>query len=186
MIYLASSSPRRFELLSTITKDFKVIKPTFDEQSISKKSPHYAMLEGFYKAKSVQKSVLITDCIIACDTIVVYKGLIYGKPKNKLDAFNTLKTLSGQTHKVISGYTIIYKEKVISKEITTEVTFNALSDSKINDYINNYNVMDKAGSYAIQDNQKTNIIKSIKGSLNNVIGFPLEEIKQDLINLKVI
>ena len=186
MIYLASSSPRRLELMNKITSNFKIIKPTFDESLISKDSTHLALEESIGKAKSVQKLVESDSCIIACDTIVTYLDKVFLKPIDLKDAFNTLKFLSDKTHTVISGYTIIYKDKIISKEIKTDVTFNKLSDEEILNYINTSYVLDKAGSYAIQDNKKYCLIKSITGSLDNVIGFPVDEIKQDLIELKVI
>lgn len=186
MIYLASASPRRLELMNKITSTFKVIKPTFDESLISKNSTTLALEESIGKAKSVQKLVEKDSCIIACDTIVIYKDKVFLKPININDAFNTLKFLSNKTHTVISGYTIIFKDKIISREIKTDVTFNELSDEKILNYINTSYILDKAGSYAIQDNEKYQLIKSINGSLENVIGFPVDEIRKDLIELKVI
>ena len=186
MIYLASTSPRRIELIKKITTDFKIISPTFDESKISKSVNHLSLLESENKAKSVQNLVNFDDCIIACDTIVKYKDRVFLKPKNLDDAFKTLEFLSNKTHEVISGYTIIYKGKVISKEVTTEVTFNKLSNDLINKYIHENNVLDKAGSYAIQFDDKYHLINKIKGSLDNVIGFPTQEIRNDLISLKII
>lgn len=186
MIYLASTSPRRLELMKEISSVFKTIKPNFDESTFSTFTTHLALKESLGKAKSVQNLVNYDDCIISCDTIVVYEDKVFLKPIDLNEAFKTLKFLSNKTHHVISGYTIIYKDKVISKEVITDVTFNDLSEEKIKHYINNAYVLDKAGSYAIQDNDKFDLIKSIKGSLNNVIGFPIEEIKHDLVELKVI
>ena len=97
-----------------------------------------------------------------------------------------LKMLSGQTHQVISGYTIIYKDKVIKKTVVTKVTFNELNDELIKNYIQNEKVLDKAGSYGIQDDSDYHLIKEINGSYYNVMGFPLEEIEKDLINLGAI
>ena len=186
MIILGSSSPRRIKMIEELNVPFKIIKPIFDEKSIPSSSNHLAMLESYNKAISIKNLAEPQDCIITCDTIVTYKDKVFGKPIDKNDAFNTLKFLSNKTHKVITGYTIIYKENIIKKEVETEVTFNNLSDDFIWNYINGVNVMDKAGSYAIQDNEKFPIIKGIKGSLNNVIGFPIEEIKKDLVLLHII
>ena len=99
-----------------------------------------------------------------------------------------LKRLSGKTHKVISGYVIACDEQniLIEKSVTTEVTFNKLSDEEIKRYIEEENVYDKAGSYAIQDDEKYHLVSKIKGSFYNVMGFPLEEIKLDLLSLKII
>lgn len=186
MIYLASTSPRRIELIKKITNNFKVISPNFDESKIAKDTEHLALLESLNKAKSVQNQVNFDDCIIGCDTIVTYNSRRFFKPKDLDDAFETLKFLSNKTHQVISGFTIIYKGKVISKEVVTEVTFNKISDEKIANYIKDNYVLDKAGSYAIQFDKNYHLINKIKGSLDNVIGFPTEEIKQVLLELKVI
>ncbi len=186
MIYLASTSPRRIELIHKITNDFKIISPSFDESKLDKNIEHLSLLESLNKAKSVQNLVNFEDCIIGCDTIVTYEDRIFLKPKDLVDAFNTLKFLSNKTHKVISGYTIIYKGQTISKEVTTEVTFNKLTDEQINRYIKENNVLDKAGSYAIQFDENYHLINKIKGSLDNVIGFPTEQIKETLLELKVI
>ncbi len=186
MIYLASTSPRRLELMKEISSVFKTIKPTFDESKIERSAFQLALKESLGKAKSVQNLVNFDDCIISCDTIVTYLDKVFLKPFDLNEAFETLKFLSNKTHNVISGYTIIYKDKIISREVVTEVTFNNLTDEEIKHYINNAYVLDKAGSYAIQDNDKFHIIKKIKGSLDNVIGFPVDEIKKDLIELKVI
>lgn len=186
MIYLASTSPRRLELMYKITSDFKVIKPIFDESEISLNTSHLALNESVNKAKSVQYLVNFDDCIISCDTIVTYNNRIFIKPKDEKEAFDTLKYLSEKTHAVISGYTIIYKGKIVSKEIITYVTFNKLSDELINRYIKENYLLDKAGSYAIQFDENYHLIKEINGSLDNVIGFPIDEIKQDLLELEVI
>lgn len=186
MIYLASSSPRRKVLMKKITNDFSIINPSFDEGKIGKNNEHLALLESLNKAKSVQNLVNFDDCVISCDTIVTLNGEVFLKPKNLDEAKATLEKLSDKTHKVISGFTIIYKGKIVSKECTTFVTFNKLNNEQIQFYIENENVMDKAGSYAIQDDEKYHLISKIKGSLDNVIGFPVDEIRTELINLQVI
>jgi len=180
MIILASSSPRRIELLKKYYKDFIIIRPNFDESKIDKINEHFAMLESYNKAKSILNPTYFNDLIIGADTIVVYNKKIYGKPANLDEAKLFLSILSNQTHQVITGYTLLYKGKEIKKEIITEVTFNKLSKNDIENYVNSENVLDKAGAYAIQDDEKFHLIKSIKGSLNNVIGFPIEEIKKDI------
>lgn len=186
MFILASSSPRRIEILKTIIPNFKIIKPTFDESLVKKELKNYALIESLNKAKSVKNLAEPEDLILACDTIIVFNNDIIGKPKSKEDAFNTLKKLSNNSHKVISGYTIIYKDKIISKEVTTTIDFENLDDKFIKHYIENYEVLDKAGSYAIQDEVIFNKIKKMEGSYLNVMGLPLESIKEDLISLNII
>lgn len=188
MLILGSSSPRRIELLKTLTSDFKIMKPLFDESTLHTPASTYALEEAKNKYFSLKNHAKPEDFIICCDTIVVLDDVIFGKPKDSQDAFNILKKLSGNTHKVISGYVIgnASKNILIEKMVVTEVTFNKLSDDEINNYIKEENVFDKAGSYAIQDDEKYHLISKIKGSYFNVMGFPLEDIKLDLIALGII
>lgn len=180
MIILASSSPRRIELLKSLNVDFQIVKPTFNESLISKNKKHYALLEAKNKLFSIKNPANLKDFIISSDTIVVYKNKIYGKPKDLNEAFSYLKTLTGRTHKVITGVVIYYKNKLYLKEIKSKVKFNKLSDNEINTYLKEVNVLDKAGAYAVQDKSSISLIKKIKGSYTNVMGFPLEYIKEML------
>lgn len=181
MIILASSSPRRIQLLNALTKDFKIIKPTFDEKSLKKSLFHYALKESYFKAFSVKNLAKPEDFVISCDTIVKYKNRILGKPSSIDEAKKYLRLLSNNVHNVISGVTIIYKNKVYKKEIKTKVYFNKLSESDIENYLKEEYVLDKAGAYAIQSNSKIKLVKEIKGSYTNVMGFPIEYIKKMLI-----
>ena len=183
MIILASSSPRRIELLKTLYDDFKIIKPTFDESLISKDDKDLALKESYEKGKSILNPTYFNDLIISADTIVRLNNKVYGKPKDKNEAISFLKELSNNTHEVVTGYSLFFKGKVISKQVVTYVTFNCLNEEQIINYINNEMVLDKAGAYAIQDDNKFHIIKEIKGSYNNVIGFPIEYIKEDIDKL---
>lgn len=181
MVILASSSPRRKELLKKLFSEFTIISPTFDESKISKNEKDLAKKEAYFKGLSVLNSGdHFDDLIISCDTIVKLNNKVYGKPKDKEEAKKFLKELSGNTHEVISGYALFYKEKIINKETTSYVTFNILDDKKIDDYINNEYVLDKAGAYAIQDDDKFGLINKIKGSLTNIIGLPIEDIEKEI------
>jgi septum formation protein len=185
-IVLASSSARRIELMKSLVEKFTIIKPTFDESMISKDVSHYPLLEAKNKYLSIKSQLNPHDLVISCDTVVVIDGSIIGKPKDLLDAFRILKSLSGRTHEVISSYVIVCGTRIIEKEVTTKVTFNELSDDEIKKYISEEVVMDKAGAYAIQDDEKYGLVKSIEGSYYNVMGFPLESIRSDLVSLGVI
>ena len=186
MIILGSSSPRRKHLLKEVVSDFKIVVPDFDESLISKNVKDYALQESKNKALSIKNLVNPNDFVITCDTIVKLNDEILGKPASKKEAFEGLKKLSGRVHQVISGVTIIYKNEVISKEIITDVYFNKLSDELINYYIENENVLDKAGGYAIQDDEKFHLVSKIKGSYTNVVGFPMEYITSMLRKFKII
>ena len=120
---------------------------------------------------------------MSADTIVVYNDKILLKPKDKEDAFNILRKLSGKTHEVITAYCIHTKDKYIVNHVITEVTFNDLSNELINSYIESGSPMDKAGAYGYQDNNDFRLVKKVVGSIKNVIGFPSDEIYSDFKKL---
>lgn len=186
MVILGSSSPRRIELLKKLVPEFKLIKPTFDENLINKNTRHLALKEAKNKAFSIKNLAEPQDFLICCDTIVKYKNIVLTKPKDLNEAKKYLQLLSGKRHAVISGVAIFYKNKHYFKEVKTYVFFNNLSDELIENYIHTINVLDKAGAYAIQDDGKFNLIKKIKGDKNNVIGFPLFYIEKILKQNKLI
>ena len=121
-----------------------------------------------------------TDLVIAADTVVVIGNEIIGKPKDKEDAFRMLRKLSGNIHYVYTAYEISKGDKVVPGIVETKVLFNDLSDDLINSYIASGSPLDKAGAYGYQDNDQFPIVKKINGSITNVIGFPVEDIKEDL------
>lgn len=172
MYILASKSPRRIELLKTIINDFLIVPANINEKEFPIES---LSLEKASKIAQIHPN----DTIIGADTFVKYNNKIFNKPVDENEAYEMLKTLSNQTHEVITYFTIINKNKNItySNHITSYVTFNNLSNGLIEKYINSKSPLDKAGAYGIQDNNKFPIIKEYKGSLNNIIGFPIEEIK---------
>lgn len=177
MLILASQSPRRRELIKKITKDFIVIPSNVDESTIKADPDELPGELSKLKAYDVFKDHP-NDKILACDTIVVLDNKVMGKPHTKEKAFEMLKNLSGKKHVVISGYTLLSKEKVITRCVKTYVYFNKLSDELINKYIETGSPMDKAGAYGIQD-KEFNLVDHIKGSMDNVIGLPVEDIKEN-------
>lgn len=184
MIILASSSPRRKQLLSKIISDFVVQTSDIDEeeQFLSSESLSYDLSKQ--KAYEVFRKNL-NDIVIACDTVVVLNDVVYGKPKDEQDAYRMLKILSNRRHIVLSSYTIISKDFEFSRTIKSSVYFNELDDEKIRSYIASGSPMDKAGAYGCQD-EEFNLIKKIDGSVDNVMGFPTESIRKTLKKLKVL
>ena len=174
MFILASSSPRRKELLKEIVKDFIIVSPNIDESILKLDPSKLSYEEAKTKAYAVA-SMYPHDEILSCDTIVILDGKALGKPKDKDDAFSMLKSQSGKKQVVISSYTYIGKGKEISRSVKTYVYFNNLTDEQISDYIERFNPLDKAGSYGIQDNFP--LISHIEGSFKNVMGLPVEDIK---------
>ena len=172
-IILASKSPRRIELFKNINLDFNSINPKINEKKFSLiKSPsRYCMKLAEIKASTIHLKYA-DSLVIGADTIVYLNKSILEKPKNKKEAFNTLKKLSDKTHSVYTGVSIYTKNTKLIFFDKTNVTFYPLSNNTINHYINNYNPFDKAGSYGIQDWSKI-FIKKINGCYYNVVGFPI-------------
>ena len=178
-IILASASPRRRELLSLLGLDFKVIVSETDE-SIDKSLPVTEEIKrlSYEKAKAAAK-VSGDDIIIAADTVVSLDGKIFGKPADKDEAFLTLKTLSGKTHEVITGVTVLKGDKADTRAAVTKVTFRKLSDAEINAYIATGDPFDKAGGYAIQG-VSCIFATGISGDHFNVYGLPVSMLAQML------
>ena len=181
---LASKSPRRKELMKFISSDFLIAVEDIDEESSYKYSPIEAVKDIAKRKGEAVYNYYPDDLVISADTIVVLDNQIIGKPIDELDAFNILKRLSGRTHQVYTGYAINYLDKSIVNYVKSDVTFNELNDELIRSYIKSGSPMDKAGAYGAQDNdRKYPIIKNIIGSYDNVIGFPVKEIKEDIDKL---
>ena len=182
MVILASASPRRKQLMKELFPSFTIIVPEIDE-SLSFKN--HTDVQDIVKDIACRKCEKVSkdhpnDLVVAADTVVVIENEIIGKPKDKEDAYKMLKKLSGKTHYVYTGYAISKDNKRIVKTVETKVLFNELSDELINSYIASGSPLDKAGAYGYQDNEQYPLIKKIIGSHHNVIGFPTEEIKEDI------
>ncbi len=174
---LASSSPRRKDILTEYKYKFDIDVIDTDESIDDAKSPIENVKRiGLNKALVVSEKYEDT-LILGCDTIVVLDGLIYGKPKDEADAYRILKKLSGKTHEVISGVGIVFNKDIINVAVISKVTFKDLSDEDIYSYINTKEPFGKAGAYAIQG-LGSNLILKYEGSLNNIIGLPIEDIKE--------
>lgn len=186
-IVLASGSPRRKEILNKFGYKFTVEKSGFtecggesDPISVAIKNAKGKASDVFMRLKDKNESDF---AVIGADTIVYLNGVILGKPKDRLDAVNTLKNLSGNEHKVITGFCVLGKNLCVVGVDESTVKFNDLSDDLINEYIDKCKPFDKAGSYGIQDGFP--LTESVSGSVYNVIGLPIEKLKPilDLILL---
>lgn len=186
---LASASPRRKELLEQLGMDFDIVVAPIDERGIDKSmSPDlYTGVLSMYKAAAVAKVLReqgrSKEIIVAADTIVYADGKILGKPENKEDAKNMLKSLAGREHEVYSGLCVmrIKDGYSVSRSVKTAVTFKELSDAEIDAYVKTDEPDDKAGAYAIQGKASA-FIKSISGDYFNVVGLPLSELYDILKN----
>ncbi|MBD3225397.1 MAG: septum formation protein Maf [Caldithrix sp.] len=173
-VILASSSPRRYELLQSIGLDFRVIPGNVDEYVSTERHPSDLAL---YNAEN--KGELIArnhpgGLVISADTVVSLNQQIMGKPQDESAAYQMLRALSGQTHQVITAFWLIFKryDKRVHQYVETSVTFRDLTDDEIWAYINTGEPFDKAGGYGIQG-QGALLVKRIEGCYSNVVGFPL-------------
>lgn len=174
-IILASSSPRRYNLLNQVGIDFDVIPSSVEEIIDPQKTPEENVVYlSELKALDVSKNIE-NAFIVGADTIVVLNGKILGKPKDKQDAYEMLKFLSNKEHKVYTGFTILDKpsNKKISDYELTIVKFRELEDEEIWSYIDTNSPIDKAGAYGIQDDYGALFVEKINGCFYNVVGFPL-------------
>lgn len=177
-IVLASSSPRRIDILSEYDLEIEVIPADIDEIQRHTETPEQvAMSLAFQKAFYVS-SIRQDEVVLGADTIVVLEDSILGKPKDKNDAFNILKTLSGREHRVITGLSIIKNTRKIIDYQSTIVKFRNLDENQILKYIDTLEPMDKAGAYGIQGYGKI-LVEKINGSYSNVVGLPI--VKTDLL-----
>ncbi|MGM9688081.1 MAG: Maf-like protein [Alloprevotella sp.] len=181
-IVLASNSPRRKELLQRLGVPFKV-RTLF---GIDEHYPDTLRGEDIVryisrvKAQAYRTSMAPDELLITADTIVCLGGQVMGKPKDAESARKMLQQLSGQTHQVITGVTIVTQKRSEDFAVTTQVTFAELSEEEIDYYVDNYIPFDKAGAYGIQEWIGMVAVEGIKGSYFNVVGLPIQRLYQRL------
>lgn len=184
---LASSSPRRQNLLLRLQTPFDIILPHVDEAEIIPDGipETYCTTLAELKANDISQHYL-NELVIGADTIVVLGNQILGKPGDKTAAQNMLQALSGKTHQVYTGVCLKWADKGIHHLFTeiTLVTFRNLDEKDISHYIESYPPYDKAGSYGIQDWSAV-FVKEIKGCYDNVVGFPISRFYQELKKLGI-
>lgn len=180
-IILASASPRRQKLLANIGLKFEV-EPSYLEEAIA---PGLSPGEAA-KSLSLAKAKLVAKnhpdaLVIAADTFGVLKGKLLGKPHTPAEARQMLQTLSGKSHSVITGFTIIDTQtnRVVSKAVETKVYIKKLTPDEIDAYVRSGEPLDKAGAYAIQGLGSV-VVEKIEGDYFNVIGLPLSALAESL------
>ncbi|MDE6633759.1 MAG: Maf-like protein, partial [Bacteroidaceae bacterium] len=183
-IVLASGSPRRKELLAGLGLQFEVrLLPGIDEsypegltgeeiaQTISRK-----------KAEAYRPTLQTDKLILTADTIVYLDGQVLGKPSDAEDARWMLRLLSGRTHEVITGVTLLTRDKTHTFSSVSKVKFADITDREIDYYVDNYHPLDKAGAYGIQEWIGYIAVERIEGSYFNVMGLPVQRLYQELKN----
>ena len=183
-VILASASPRRSQLLASMDIEFEVV-PSHVEELID----GYDFIPDLCEANARIKAEPIADMhpeclVIAADTMVYLEDTLFGKPTDIDDAHRMLTRLQGRTHQVTTGVSLIYHNEEISKSfsVITNVTFLSLDAGQISEYLAKIDPLDKAGGYAIQEHKQM-IAKRVSGSVSNVVGLPVERLKEELNNL---
>ena len=183
-LILASGSPRRQEFFKQLNIDFEIrLKPVEEiyppALTYSKITDYLAQL----KATPFKNEIEENDILITSDTIVWYNDEAIGKPKNINDAFNMIKSMSGNTHDVITS--VCFTAKAFQKTVNsvTQVTFKEFTDDEIRYYVNNFKPLDKAGAYGIQDWIGLIGVTKLEGSYFNVMGLPVHLVYQTLLEI---
>ena len=181
-VILASNSPRRRELLSGLDIDYTVrvmddIDESYPDNLLCADIPCYISRK---KAETYKQQMRQDELIITADTVVCVGDMILGKPKDADDAAAMLRLLSGKTHQVITGVTLLTSEQEKTFSVVSDVTFDYLSDEEIAYYVAKYRPFDKAGAYGIQEWIGYVGVTSLKGSYFNVMGLPVQRLYNEL------
>ena len=177
---LASNSKRRQEILKDAGFNFKVITSNIKEISDKKIITEKVLDIAEKKLEQIAKDNK-NEFILAADTVVELNGKIFGKPKDMEEAFSFLKTLSGNTHKVITAYVFknISKNILIKEVVISEVKFLELDNEIINWYLGTAEPFDKAGAYGIQGYGRI-LVEKINGDYYSIMGFPISNFLESL------
>ena len=175
-VILASKSPRRQELLKEIFPEFDVLPQDVDE-TINENDPRKMVEELSLKKLNDLDKVYKDALIISSDTIVWLNGKVYGKPHTIENAIKTLKALSGSTHYVYTGVCVAYKGERHVFVDESRIRFRDVKDDEIKAYVYEKMPLDKAGAYGIQDGD---MVQDYEGSYSNIMGLPVEKLKDEL------
>ena len=183
-VILGSGSPRRKELMDILYPDYEIIVSQAEEIIPPKlentKAPAYL---AELKANDLLSKMPTDFLLITADTVVIHQDEILGKPKDREDAISMVSRLAGTDHDVISGVCVMtHKQKMVFSS-TTSVTVDPMSSEEVVYYVDNYQVMDKAGSYGIQDWLGVSKVSKLHGSYYNVMGLPVNKLYEVLIKL---
>ncbi len=177
-VVLASTSPRRKDLLSRLGIDFKVYTLYGIDESYPPGLSHEetALHIATTKANAYKSYAMCNRLVITADTIVCVDDLILGKPHDVEEAKEMLRRLSGREHEVITAVAVSTGERVVKEAVKTVVRFAPLSEETIDYYVTNFLPFDKAGGYGIQEWIGLVAVEEIRGSFFNVIGLPLQRL----------
>jgi septum formation protein len=182
-IILASRSPRRQQLLLELGLKFDVVIKEYNEiypEGLS--GEEIARYVAHEKAACFKYDLSDNEIVITADTIVWCNNKVLGKPLNHKDAERILNEISGNTHEVITGVSLLSRSKELTFSDSTKVTFDSLSEDEIDYYIDKYKPYDKAGAYGIQEWIGIIACSHIDGSYFNVVGLPVQRLYKELQN----
>jgi septum formation protein len=181
-LILASNSPRRRELLAGLGYPYevRVLKDIDESSPDTLRGSEVAAHISRVKAEAYRATMAEDEIIITADTIVCLDDKVLGKPCDELEAVAMLKSLSGRTHQVYTGVTLVSAEGDTTFVSRTDVTFASLTDEEINHYVCHYRPMDKAGAYGIQEWIGYIGVEHIEGSYFNVMGLPVQRLYSEL------
>lgn len=180
-LILASTSPRRRELLSRLKLPYEVVAPSYEEKETGLSPEDECRHHAEHKARSVA-ALYPADRVLGCDTLIACDDEIIGKPKDTADAVRILQKLSGREHRVLSAVFLIDPDNGPKKHLeVVRVVFRSLSQDQIENYVATGEPMGKAGAYAIQGQGRA-FIASVDGEEEAVIGLPLIILKKWLLN----
>lgn len=184
-VILASNSPRRKELLAGLGVDYEVrtlpdVDESYPETLQGADIPLYIAKE---KADAYVAMMQPGELMITADTIVWLDGRVLGKPRDREDALQMLRTMSGRTHEVFTGVCITTTDWQRSFTAQTEVRFATLSEEEIAYYVDNFQPMDKAGAYGVQEWIGFIGVENISGSYYNIMGLPVQKLYRELLKV---
>lgn len=177
-IVLVSASPRRKELLQNLGLTFKVrtlfgIDEQYPDTLRGEDIPRFISRK---KAEAYRSSMADDELLIAADTVVCLDGRTLGKPHDAQEAKGMLHKLSGRFHQVITGVTVMTKDRMENFAVTSQVKFADLTDEEVDYYVDNYLPFDKAGAYGIQEWIGMVAVEELRGSYFNVMGLPVQRL----------
>lgn len=184
-VILASGSPRRRELMAGLGVNYEVrILPDVDESyPDTLQGEEISLYIAKEKADAYIPMMQPDELIITADTIVWLDGKVLGKPRDREDALQMLRTMSGRTHKVFTGVCITTTDWQRSFTAQTEVRFATLSEDEIIYYVDNFKPMDKAGAYGVQEWIGFIGVENISGSYYNIMGLPVQKLYRELLKV---
>lgn len=182
-VLLASQSPRRRQLLGMIVPSFEIVNIDTDEVYPSSLTaievPAYLSL---LKSQAYHRNLKSDELLITADTVVIHNGEILGKPSDEGEACRMLSSLASDEHMVVTGVTLAIAGRRETFAETTYVSFGALSDRQIRNYIRTFAPFDKAGAYGIQEWIGAVAIEGIRGCFYNVMGLPLHTLYRHILD----